>query len=282
MHPAITRRTFAAIAIALSLAACDKKPNEPAAPTAPPSAATAKLTVLAAASLSDAFREIGAAFESANPAVKVEFSFAGSNQLRTQLENGSPGDVFASADRKQLDAAIASKVVDAATSRVFAHNQLVVIVPRSNPAKIESLADLARPSLKIIVADKAVPVGNYTRLMLDNAAKDTALGEEFVAAFDASTVSREQSVAAVVAKVALAEADSAITYASDAKGASADKLIAIPIATSLAPRADYLIAATSRATDPKLAAKFIEFILSPQGRDVLSKRGFTPPEPASN
>ena len=279
MKHSLTRRTFAAIAIALSLAACDKKPNEPASQ---PPAPTAKLTVLAAASLSDAFREIGAAFESTNPGTKVEFSFAGSNQLRTQLENGSPGDVFASADRKQMDTAIASKVVDAATSRVFSHNQLVVIVPRSNPAKIESLADLARPSLKIIVADKAVPVGNYTRLLLDNAAKDTALGERFVAAFDASTVSREQSVAAVVAKIALAEADAAIAYASDAKGASADKLIAIPIATSLAPRAYYLIAATSRATDPKLAAKFIEFILSPQGRDVLSNRGFTPPEPASN
>lgn len=282
MKSAITRRTFAAIAIALSLAACDKKPNTPAASTTPPPATTAKLTVLAAASLSDAFRKVGADFEAANPGVKVEFSFAGSNQLRTQLENGSPGDVFASADRKQMDAAIASKVVDAATSRVFAHNQLVVIVPKANPAKIESLADLARPSLKIIVADKAVPVGNYTRLMLDNAAKDTALGEKFVAAFDASTVSREQNVASVVAKIALAEADAAVAYASDAKGASADKLIAIPIATSLAPRADYLIAATSRAADPKLAARFIEFALSSQGRDALSKRGFTPPEPVSN
>ena len=119
MKHSIARRTFAAIAFALSIAACDKKPNEPASQPPPP---TAKLTVLAAASLSDAFREIGAAFESTNPGTKVEFSFAGSNQLRTQLENGSPGDVFASADRKQMDAAIASKVVDAATSRVFSHN----------------------------------------------------------------------------------------------------------------------------------------------------------------
>lgn len=283
MKHAATRRTFTAALLALSLTACDKKPNDPApAASQPPTPATSKLTVLAAASLSDAFRETGAAFETANPGVKLEFSFAGSNQLRTQLENGSPGDIFASADRKQMDAAITSKVVDAPSSRVFTHNQLVVIVPIANPAKIESLADLARPSLKIVVADKAVPVGNYTRLMLDNAAKDPALGEKFVAAFDANTVSREQSVAAVVAKVALAEADAGIAYASDAKGASAAKLTALPIPASLAPRADYLIAITSRAADPKLAAKFIEFVLSPQGRDALSKRGFSPPEPTSN
>ena len=282
MKPPMTRRAFAAALIALSLAACDKKPNDPAPIASQPPAPTAKLTVLAAASLSGAFREIGAAVESANPGVKLEFSFAASNQLRTQLDNASPGDIFASADRKQMDAAIASKVVDAPTSRVFTHNQLVVIVPKANPAKIESLADLARPSLKIVVADKAVPVGNYTRLMLDNAAKDAAMGEKFVAAFDASTVSREQSVAAVVAKVSLAEADAGIAYASDAKGASAAKLTAIPIPAALAPRADYLVAVTSRAANPKLAAKFIEFLLSPVGRDTLAKHGFTPPQPASN
>lgn len=237
------------------------------------------LTVLAAASLADAFREAGAAFEAANPGVKVEFNFAGSNQLRTQLENGGPGDVFASADRKQMDAAAASRVVDAATTLVFAYNRLALIVPKANRAGIKELADLARPGLKIVVADKAVPVGNYTRLMLEIADKDGAagLGPAFVKGFEANVVSREENVAAVVAKVALDEADAGIAYATDAAGGNGPRLTVIPLPPALEQRVEYVAGVTVRATDPKLAARFVEFLVSPEATAILIKRGFTAP-----
>lgn len=242
----------------------------------PPTASNSRtLTILAAASLADAFKEIGTTFESANPGVRVEFSFAGSNQLRTQLENGAKGDAFASADRKQMDAATKSKVIDPASVRVFALNRLALIVPKANRAGITSLNDLARPGLKIVVADKAVPVGNYTRLMLENA--DPALAK----AFEANVVSREENVAAVVAKVALDEADAGIAYVSDATGKNAAKLTVLPIPAELDQRAEYVIALTASPADAALARTFLDAVTSPAGQASLKKHGFSVPHDAA-
>jgi molybdate transport system substrate-binding protein len=255
--------------------------NDKASPPASSKPAFQKLTVLAAASLADAFREIGASFEAANPGVKVEFSFAGSNQLRTQLESGAPGDVFASADRKQMTAAAASKSIDPATVHVFANNRLALIVPKENRAGIKALADLGKPNLKIVVADKAVPVGNYTRQMLDKAATTDGLGPDFVKAFDANTVSKEENVAAVVTKLALNEADAGIAYASDASGGNAPKLLVIALPPALEQRAEYPIAVTSHAADAKLAARFVDYVLSSDGVATLVNRGFAAPTPGT-
>jgi molybdate transport system substrate-binding protein len=270
--PPSLRRTLAACLLA-SAAALTSGCGSKATP-----APSARLQVQAAASLADAFREIGAAFETANPGTKVEFSFAGSNQLRTQLENGGPGDVFASADRKQMDSAAASKVIDASTVRIFASNRLALIVPKESRAGLRQFADLARPGLKIVVADKAVPAGNYTRQMLDKAGADPALGPAFVKAFDANTVSREENVAAVVAKVALNEADAGIAYACEAAGSQQSKLVLLALPSALEQQADYPAAVTSRATDPKLAARFLDFLKSAEATAILVKRGFSTPE----
>lgn len=239
-----------------------------------PLAPATRLLVLGAASLADAFREIGAAFERENAGMKVEFSFAGSNQLRTQLENGGPGDVFASADRKQMDAASASGVVDGATALVFARNRLAVIVPRENGARIASLRDLGRPGMKIVVADRAVPAGTYTRLMLERAGTDKGYGAEWVKQFEANVRSREENVAAVTAKVALGEADAGIAYASDAAGGNAARLAALPIPEGLDQRAEYVIAVTARAGDAAAARRFIAFVSGDAGRRSLTTRGF--------
>lgn len=269
----------------VAIGGCERKPASAPAASAPADTAaparTTQLTVFAAASLADAFREIGASFEAAHPGARVAFSFGGSNQLRTQLENGAPADLFASADRRQMDAAVASQVVDETTVRVFAHNRLALIVPRENRAGVKELADLARPGLKVVVADKAVPVGNYTRLMLDKARELPSLGPAFVDAFDANTVSREENVAAVVAKIALNEADAAIAYASDAAGSNGPKLTSLPLPPGLEQRADYVVGVTARAADPALAAKFLEFLLSEEAAAKLVARGFTTPERAS-
>ncbi|MGE3108411.1 MAG: molybdate ABC transporter substrate-binding protein [Phycisphaerales bacterium] len=241
----------------------------------------ATLHVCAAASLADAFGGVGRAFEARNPGVRVVFSFGGSNQLRTQLENGGPGDVFASADRKQMDLAAASNVVDSTTMQVFAHNRLALIVPRENRAGIRDLADLARPGLKVVVADKAVPVGNYTRRMLEQAGESRSVGPGFVKQVEANIVSREENVAAVVAKVALNEADAGIAYASDAAGGNGAKLTVIELPAEFEQRAEYLIAVTARSSAAKPAARFVEFVCSGEGAGILETRGFMSPTEGS-
>jgi len=241
----------------------------------PPAPAT--LRVLAASSLADAFREVGAAFETAHPGTRIEFSFAGSNQLRMQLENGGSGDVFVSADRVQMDAAVAANVAAPPSVRVFAHNRLAIIVPRENRAAVRTLADLARPGLKVIIAHTAVPAGRYTRLMLEEAGRPAVLGAEFVHALEANVVSHEQSAAAVVAKIALDEADAAICYASDAAGRNGPRLTVIPFPPELEQRADYVAAVTIRAANAALAARFVEFLAAADATAILAKRGFEVP-----
>ncbi len=271
--PALLRTVLGMLAIAaLSAGGCAEKPA---------AAGSGRVVVLAAASLADAFREAGGAFESANPGVRVEFSFAGSNQLRTQLENGGPGDVFVSADRKQMDAATTARVVDAATVRVFARNRLAIIVPRENRAGVTGLADLARPGLKVLVADKAVPAGNYTRLMLEKAGRSAAFGAALVAGVEGNIVSREENVAAVVAKVALGEADAGIAYASDAAGGNGPRLTVIALPAELEQRAEYVAAVTSRAVDARLSARFVEFLVSKEETGILERRGFMGPDVGS-
>ena len=151
------------------------------------------VAVFAAASLTESFTEIGKAFEAAHPGVTVNFSFGASNQLRTQLEHGAKADVFASANTKEMEAAVKAKVIDADTVKTFARNRLVVVMPKENPGKVSALGDLARAKLKFIMADAAVPVGKYTLDMLDKMAQDDAFGAKFKEGVLANVVSREDS-----------------------------------------------------------------------------------------
>ena len=132
------------------------------------------LTVFAAASLTDAFTEIGQAFDATHPEVNTVFNFGGSQNLRTQLEQGAQADIFASANQKEMDAAIASGLVVSGTEQVFLNNHLIVILPAVNPGAIQSLEDLARPGLKLVLAAEEVPVGNYARQALENSTPPTA------------------------------------------------------------------------------------------------------------
>src|SRR5215813_10106740 len=134
------------------------------------------LTVFAAASLTDAFTTIGKDFQAKNPDVTVKFNFAGSNTLVQQIQQGAPADTFASADTQNMDKL--TKSGDVSTPKTFAKNTLVVVVPASNPGKIENLKDLANPGVTIAVADASVPVGSYTVEVLDNMSKSDAYGPE--------------------------------------------------------------------------------------------------------
>jgi molybdate transport system substrate-binding protein len=252
----------------LLLAAC-----APAAtPRSAPEART--LSVFAAASLTDAFTEIGKNFEAATPAVKVNFNFAGSQALRTQIEEGAPADVFASANKTEMDALVTEAFVTQGTPQVFLNNKLVVILPANNTAGLTKLDDLTKPGIKLVLAAEEVPVGKYARQALDQ--MNGQFGRDFKGKVLANVVSNEDNVKQVVAKVQLGEADAGIVYTSDAVAAPELKTIEIPAELNVI--AQYPIATLTKSANADLATAFIEYVLSPNGQSVLQKWGFAPPE----
>jgi len=230
------------------------------------------LTVFAAASLTDAFTEIGAAFDAANPGVTTTFNFAGSQALRTQIEEGAPADVFASASGKEMETLITGAFVGTDVSQVFLTNKLVVILPANNPAALEKLEDLANPNIKLVLAAEEVPVGKYARQALD--LMDAVFGSGYKDKVLANVVSNEDNVKQVVAKVQLGEADAGIVYVSDVVAAPELKSIEIP--TDLNVIAKYPIAPLVRTENAELANRFIEYVLSAEGQALLAKWGFAP------
>lgn len=229
------------------------------------------LQVFAAASLTDAFRQLGAEFEASHPGVKVVFNFAGSQQLLQQLAQGAWADVLATADSSQMQAAVREGAVTSGASQVFARNRLMVVTPPENPAGVRGLSDLARPGLKLVLADKRVPAGAYTLTMLERAAADREFGPAFTSAVLSNVVSHEQNVRAVLAKVALGEADAGVVYVTDAR---AQKVGAVAIPDRLNPVAVYPMAVVARPKNPELARQFVTFALSPRGQKVLTRNGF--------
>lgn len=230
------------------------------------------LNVFAASSLTDAFTEISANFETVNPGVTVTLNFAGSQSLRTQIEEGAPADVFASASGKEMEAAVAGKFIPEGTSQIFLNNKLVVILPADNPAGLEKLDDLANPRIKIVLAAEEVPVGNYARQSLE--LMNSSFGEDFKDMVLANVVSNEDNVKQVVSKVQLGEADAGIAYVSDIAASPQLKTIEIP--TELNVIAKYPIAPLTASENAEVAQAFIDYVLSPEGQAVLQKWGFTP------
>ena len=216
--------------------------------------------------------------------MKLTFNFAGSQQLRGQLEHGAPADLFASADRQEMDRAAGAGVVSSEPVRIFARNRLVVIVAQAakptadaDADAILTLSDLARPGVKIDLADPAVPVGRYTRLMFDAMAADAEYGPAYRAAVLANVVSNEENVKAVVAKVRLGQADAGVVYATDVNPAAAKDLRVIPISDSFNQIAEYPIATIAGSKQSAAAQAFIDFALSAEGQAILARHGFLPP-----
>jgi molybdate transport system substrate-binding protein len=232
------------------------------------------LTVFAAASLTGAFEEIGKDFENAYPGVNVRFNFAGSQILRVQIEQGAAADIFASADHANMDLLVTDKLLIDHSYQDFVTNKLVVILPPGNPANVKNLADLARPHLKLILADSSVPAGNYARKILLNLSTDPIYGLDFNGKVLANLVSNETDVKQVVTKVELGEADAGIVYISDA--IAAPDLSTIPIPDTLNVTAHYPIGILNYASEPVLAEAFIAYVTSPAGQEVMAKWGFNP------
>jgi molybdate transport system substrate-binding protein len=230
------------------------------------------LRVFAAASLSDAFREIAAAYERAHPGQRVELNLAGSPTLRTQIEQGAPADVFASADLEHAQALAQAGLLG--PRRVFARNRLVVVVP-ARGAKVRALPDLAAPGIKVVTAGPAVPAGRYAGQVLDKLGEGGRLGPGFTARVRANLASQETSVRAVLAKVALGEADAGFVYATDAASA-ADRVQAIEIPERSNVIAEYPIAVAARSAAPEAAQAFVELVAGPAGQAILRRHGFAP------
>jgi molybdate transport system substrate-binding protein len=256
--------------------ACSAKQKDPTLTGAKNPGDQETLTAFAAASLTEAFTELGGQFESENPGTEMTFNFAGSQQLAQQIAQGAPADVFASADRKQMDAAIEAGRVDSDNVQALITNQLVVITPKDNPADVQSLADLARPGMKMLLAAEAVPVGRYSLEFLDKASQDPELGAGFKEAVVKNVVSYEENVRAVLSKVQLGEADAGIVYTSDVASTGAGEIGTLEIPDSLNVVATYYIAPLEDSPAPDLARSFIDYVLSPPGQQILSSYGFLP------
>jgi molybdate transport system substrate-binding protein len=254
-----TRPRLAAVvaAAALLLAACgggDDSGGEWGA------SSPSELKVFAAASLTAAFTELGEQYAAANGGDKVTFNFAGSQALATQIQQGAPADVFASADLASMD-----KVKDlVATPQNFAGNLLAIVVEKGNPKGVRALADLASPDLKVVLAAEEVPAGRYAKQVLDQAGVGV------------TPVSQEDNVKAVVTKVSLGEADAGIAYVTDVS-AGGDKVEGVDIPETRNLTATYPIATVKAGRDQEGASAFMDLVLSAEGQRVLKQHGFLPP-----
>lgn len=250
------------------------QPAPSANPTSRP--ASQELTVFAAASLSEAFSELGKRFELANPGSRVTFNFSGSQQLAQQLAQGAQADVFASANQRQMDAAAQAGRIAAEQVRTLAGNQLIVIFAKYNPGNIRVLADLARPGVKLVLADQSVPAGQYALEFLEKASQSTGFDLAFKQAVLDNVVSYEENVRAVLTKVMLGEADAGIVYTSDVTPTTLSQIGVREIPPELNVNAIYYIAPVANSRQPNLAQAFIEYVLSSEGQDLLANYGLLP------
>ena len=238
---------------------------------------TTTLVVFAASSLTDAFLEIETGFEAAHPDVDVAFNFAGSSTLAAQLSQGAPADVFASANLAQMTAVLESNR-GTSDPQIFATNRLAIVVPADNPANIQSLADLARPEVKLVVAAPGVPVREYTDQTLRDWAAQPNVDDRFLDSVQSNIVSEERNVRQVVFKIAFGGADAGIVYTTDLTPDLANDLLAIPISDEFNIIASYPIATLTDSSHPEVATAFIHYVLSDSGQTTLKNWGFSPVE----
>jgi molybdate transport system substrate-binding protein len=234
----------------------------------------ATLNVFAASSLTGAFTEIGKTFEGRHPGVKVVFNFAGSQQLAQQIGQGADADVFASANTTQMNNVVKSGQVNSDASRIFVKNRLVVVFPKNNPKNITKLQDIATSGVKVILADKSVPAGQYALDYLDKASATPDFGADYKANVLKNVVSYETDVKQVLSKVGLGEADAGIVYTSDATGDSGAQVNHIDIPDALQTIATYPIALVNTSKHADLARDFIDATFTTEGQAVLTKYGF--------
>lgn len=224
---------------------------------------TGGVTVFAAASLTESFTRIGKDFEAAHPGAKVTFNFAGSSALATQINQGAPADVFASAAPANMKT-VTDAGNAAGTPTTFVKNQLVIAVPKGNPDGVKGLSDLTKAGVKVALCAEQVPCGAAAKKALD------------AAGVGLTPVTLEQDVKAVLSKVKLGEVDAALVYRTDARSASSD-VEGVEFPESAGAVNDYPIVVLKGAPNRAAAQAFVEFVQSDKGRAVLSQAGFQAP-----
>ncbi len=227
-----------------------------------------ELVVAAAASLTNAFKELAGQFETNNPGTKVLTSFAASDVLLQQIVNGAPVDVFASADQKAMNKAEETKAVDPATRKNFVQNQVVLIVPSDNPAKVTNAGDLGKPEVKRVALGNpaVVPVGRYTQAALEKAGQWEAVKQLEILG---------QNVRQVLDYVARGEVEAGFVFATDA-AIMKDKVEVLEVLKTTEP-VTYPIALVQREGRHDKAQAFQDFVMSESGQQVLAKYGFAKP-----
>jgi molybdate transport system substrate-binding protein len=255
---------------ALALAGCSssgsggKSSASAAASSAGSSTAPAlsgSITVFAASSLTGTFNALGKSFEAAHPGVTVTFNYGSSGTLATQITQGAPADVFASAAVKNMQTVLDAKDADSATN--FVKNTMEIAVPAANPAKITALADLAKPGIKLALCVTTAPCGATADQVFTNAK------------LTVKPVTREADAKTTISKVTLGEADAALVYVTDVKAASGVTGIEIP--TDVNATTEYPIATLTHSGNSATAAAFVAYVLSSTGQSVLSAAGFSAP-----
>ncbi|MDQ1289534.1 MAG: molybdate transport system substrate-binding protein [Actinomycetota bacterium] len=253
-----------ALAGACASAPSASAPSASAAPGSPPPGG-GRITVLAAASLTEAFTTLGDRFEAAHPGATVTFSFAASSTLATQITAGAPADVFASAGTEAMDAVTAARRVDpSAPPSLIARTTMAVAVPAANPARITALADLARPRTKLALCAPTVPCGAAARTVLAKAG------------LTVTPVTEEANVKAVLTTVRLGEVDAGIVYVTDVHAAGA-AVRHVPVPDAVNTSVGYPLAVLAHAPNPVLAREFVAFVRSAEGTAALTAAGFTRP-----
>jgi molybdate transport system substrate-binding protein len=247
---------------ALALAGCGSSGGSGAPAASGSSRLSGSITVFAAASLTGAFTDLGKRFEAANPGTKVTFSFGPSSGLATQITNGAPADVFASASAKNMDQVVAAK--EASSPVTFANNVMEIAVPPGNPAKIATVADLAHRRNKVVLCAADVPCGATALKVFQNAEVTV------------KPVSEEVDVKSTLAKVELGEADAGVVYVTDVLAAG-DKVKGIEIPADVNASTSYPIAPLTDSKNTALAKAFSDYIVSADGRQVLTAAGFEKP-----
>ncbi len=240
---------------------------------APASGAPKEIIVFAAASLAEAFQEMAGAFSARNGAAKPVYNFGGSNQLRAQIEQGARADLFASANEREMDTLVQAGMISG-SPQVFARNRLVVITPPANPGGIESLRDLSRDGLKLILAGPNVPVGGYALQMLDRVDSDPTYGPGFKERVLRNVISQETDVKQVVAKIQLGEGDAGIVYSSDVTAKVSREIRTLEVPGPFSVVAVYPVGVVRDGREPGLARAFVDYLLSVEGQATLRKHRF--------
>ena len=231
------------------------------------------LTIFAASSLIDAFDELGKVFEQQNEGVEVKQSFESSSTLLTQIQQGAPADVFASAAQEEMDTAVKDGLV-VGKPQVFVKNREIILVPNDNPSSVKEFRDVANPGVRLVLAQKDVPASDYALQILDKA--NARYGDDFEKQVLSNLVSRESDVRASVNRVVVGDADATFGYASDYTPDIRDRVKVIPIPGDLNIIATYPIDVLEDAKDPGLAKKWVELVMSKEGQRVLEKWNFEP------